>query len=69
MAQSRFLAWQLWFHYALLEAAIVFFLWLGKGTSYCVMANPTNLFLLYLVIALGDQAIHLALEKTTGWKD
>jgi len=63
MAKNKLFAWQLWAHYILLEALLViaFGLW--------QMLNPTDYVVLYLVIALGDQAIHWILGATTGWKD
>lgn len=60
---NRFLAWQLWIHYVLLEALILF------AISGIAILEPQHIILLYIVIALGDQAIHLILGKATGWKD
>ena len=63
---NKFLAWQLWVHYVLLEAIIVTFL---HFTGQLVHWNPTDIILLYLAIALGDQTIHAILGALTGWKD
>ena len=63
MAKSRLLAWQLWIHYILLEILILFAL------LEIVLLTPAQMVALYLVIAVGDQAIHAMLGWLTGWKD
>ena len=65
MATNKLLAWQLWVHYLVLEAIIL----LALALSGIETINAIDIGILYLVIALGDQAIHFALGAVTGWKD
>ena len=66
-SKSGWGAWQLWFHYVLLEGLIVLFFHLNG--QHWIHSNIINLALLYVVIALGDQLIHLMLGALTGWHD
>ena len=63
--QSKLMAWQLWFHYVLLEAIVL----LALGLSGIETIEAIDIGILYVAIAVGDQAIHFVLGKLTGWKD
>ena len=65
MAKNRLLAWQLWFHYLVLEAIIL----LALELTNIEIPTAIDIGILYLAIAIGDQAIHAILGATTGWKD
>lgn len=61
---KKWFAWQLWFHYLLLVFLLyAFFEFIEKPLSW------DYFFCLYLVLSLGDIAIHYVLGKLTGWKD
>lgn len=67
MAKNKLGAWQLWFHYVLLEIIILIFI--SQFTTFDFSTKILTLAIFYLVISLGDQAIHWILRETTGWKD
>jgi len=65
---SNLTKWELWVHYFLLEVILFICLIVWQGAMFWIF-DWKNWVIIYLILAIGDQVVHFALHKLTGWED